>query len=355
MITISTNSCRICLSFCNDDELPMDQFSSMFLKCTGVEVNCKDIPTKICPECLQGLLQVLHFMTRVENTEKVLTSLRDAVEIAPGTELSVNEKPNLISDLIPDVPVADKNINLELLDENFAVEYLEEVNLTENPAHSVETVEVLEDGHYPTPDAIDESYLINSTQTVDSPEKILPPPKTAGRIVRCKFCNIEVRSTSLQRHIKNFHYGIRYQCEHCSRSYTIKENLQVHMKKHHLGKPNKYQCSYCDKTYTNWSGRYYHQIKEHNQNYRHICKLCNKPFLHKAHMDDHVALHHTNRPHRKCPDCDETFFTIDTLTWHKQSCHGDNKRQECKFCEKTFLRKKHLLRHEKTHTNRKEK
>lgn len=344
-LAISANNCRVCLKKCEEEKLSMNQFADLFTKCTGIEIYEEDIPKTICSDCISNLFRVHRFIKQVEETENVLENLfHNSGQNNKGVDSELGTYD-------------------EILDEDHTIEYLEEditivtdSILNQKPSEENEilphVVNVLEDGHYPAPDMSEEN--IGSEKMIYN-ENMLTKQQISRKTVICKYCKNEFRTTSLQRHINNVHLRIRHECSDCGRRYTIKENLQAHIKKHHLGQQTKYhKCNECDKVYKSWAARYYHQISEHNKNYKHCCKHCNKPFLHKTQMEDHIATHHTGAKHRQCPMCDEMFLTLDTLAWHKEAVHGDQQRHQCRFCVKNFKRKRHLTRHEKTHMDKQE-
>merc|ERR1711974_517741 len=52
---------------------------------------------------------------------------------------------------------------------------------------------------------------------------------------------------SLVEHIKYVHYGHRYECEFCEKSYSAKKTLVQHIKALHEGQRQK--CIFCGTTY----------------------------------------------------------------------------------------------------------
>lgn len=352
VLVISANNCRVCLKECNEEKLSMSQFADLFTKCTGVEACQQDIPKAICSDCVSNLYYVHRFIKQVEKTENVLANLSKNVE-AQTTGVKDEYKEERVFSGYEEM--LDEDNSIEYLEEEIPIDDITMVNLNESPEKSevlTELVDVLEDGHYPAPDISEENIRL---EKLISNENLPKKQQNSRKTVICEYCKAEFRPTSLQRHINNVHFRIRHECSHCGRFYTIKENLQAHIKKHHLGQQTKHhQCNECDKVYKSWAARYYHQIREHNKNYKHCCEYCEKPFLHKTQMEDHIASHHTGIKHRQCPMCDDMFLTLDTLAWHKETVHGNQQRQQCRFCCKTFKRKRHLNRHEKTHTDKKE-
>lgn len=166
--------------------------------------------------------------------------------------------------------------------------------------------------------------------------------------VKCPECHMFVTKSSLNRHINNVHRNIKHACEKCGKTYTLKENLKVHMKKHHFGTNGTFNCRYCDKSYNNWTSRYYHEIGEHSKDFKLKCQFCQKNFLHKTQLEDHIATSHTGVKNGNCDLCGESFSTPEAVKEHREKVHAVMEFQ-CKYCEKKFLRRDNLRRHERSH------
>ena len=57
-----------------------------------------------------------------------------------------------------------------------------------------------------------------------------------SKFVQCPECQVLfTKGTSMKRHYRSQHEGIKYSCKECSKQFTQKENFQKHMKSKHKG------------------------------------------------------------------------------------------------------------------------
>ena len=77
------------------------------------------------------------------------------------------------------------------------------------------------------------------------------------------------------------------------------------------------------------------------------CEICGKSYKQKKHMLRHQQSH-TKQDH-KCNTCNSTLKTERNLTEHMDTSHS-NKSYYCDQCEKSFKCKAYLKQHMKRHT-----
>ena len=78
------------------------------------------------------------------------------------------------------------------------------------------------------------------------PTDIIVTCETAGLFI-CSNCDKQfTRKSSLERHIKSSHEGIKYPCNKCDKTYANKVDVKNHVKSVHEGV--KFQCEFCDFT-----------------------------------------------------------------------------------------------------------
>ena len=110
----------------------------------------------------------------------------------------------------------------------------------------------------------------------------------------------------------------RYDCPNCSKSFTQKRYLRVHMGVHTGERP-------------------------------HTCSLCKKAFLYKCNLKLHMTLKHSDVTPHKCSHCDKSFRREYQLLDH-MSTH-DVSAYKCHICVRVFKKNYALKKHLKTHTN----
>ncbi|XP_067014401.1 oocyte zinc finger protein XlCOF6.1 [Anabrus simplex] len=79
----------------------------------------------------------------------------------------------------------------------------------------------------------------------------------------------------------------------------------------------------------------------------HFCSECGKAFYRRKHLQRHEKTHTGGRPH-VCEDCGAGFFRSEHLARHVKTHQGQEK-YECFVCGRKLTRPEHLTRHLKTH------
>lgn len=79
-------------------------------------------------------------------------------------------------------------------------------------------------------------------------------------------------------------------CEHCSRSFVTKGDLNKHMRKHTGSTP--YQCQLCEKRFTDISALYRHSNNIHRSVKQFVCKVCRRSFIKLETARGHLASYH---------------------------------------------------------------
>merc|ERR1712126_73661 len=120
------------------------------------------------------------------------------------------------------------------------------------------------------------------------------------------------------------HYRL-YKCKLCTKSYTRKEGLQVHISEH---RP-PYKCLVCNKRFGDFKSFTIHMAVHENVTFarRRKCNFCHKVFLPNDNLEEHFKLHH------------EQDLTMTTFV----------ERHKCNICRKVFSQKQNLEEHIKVH------
>lgn len=79
------------------------------------------------------------------------------------------------------------------------------------------------------------------------------------------------------------------------------------------------------------------------------CQYCSKTFTRKEHMVNHVRKHTGETPHR-CDICKKSFTRKEHFMNHVM-WHTGETPHHCQACGKKYTRKEHLANHMRSHTN----
>ena len=162
----------------------------------------------------------------------------------------------------------------------------------------------------------------------------------------CKLCGKKMTTvTSLQRHIRETHWGIRgrnkvknfkqhdrKKCPHCSVVRKSDQTLRRHMKVHDDEQP-VFQCGDCGRCFkTVYTLRKHTEI--HTDMRSFICETCGRAFRTFNQLAVHELIHTGEKPHC-CDECGMRFRQIPALLVHKRR-HSGEKPYPCDQCSKTF-------------------
>lgn len=200
--------------------------------------------------------------------------------------------------------------------------------------------------------------------------------------IKCEICGIAYyEQRTLNRHMKNIHSTTqrkRYRCPNalcdkscssigafrmhacvdgrrpqkfmkkfctlCDKRFFNQFELQRHMKRVHVTKPDNYQCAECNKTfvYRKYEAYVLHVAQKCAKNVAYECDYCSRIIPSKAKLIEHFAAQHhiVNIANvQSCPHCEMVFFNTFNLNLHLKKNHVVSK---CDHCNKT-CRSKHGL------------
>ncbi|XP_073963967.1 uncharacterized protein isoform X2 [Choristoneura fumiferana] len=139
-----------------------------------------------------------------------------------------------------------------------------------------------------------------------------------------------------------------YLCSVCNKQFTVKMNVNKHMKLH-MGK-RTYKCNICDQFF--FKKRYLaRHVKETHGEKSFSCDLCEAQFARRSNLIVHKRAHTGEKPF-SCDICKLQFKVKSVLDAHRRT-HTNEKPFACDVCKTKFARRDSLARHRKTHTGEK--
>ena len=142
----------------------------------------------------------------------------------------------------------------------------------------------------------------------------------------CPVCNKKfLLKKNLLTHMKRFHESEgssegKLQCQHCSKSFRYKSELESH-ENTHLGSKN-FKC-HCGKAYSSKKALYDHNKIVHSENKESCaCEICGKVLRDKYKLKYHMMVHSEKR-NFKCSHCSTEFKGGENLRRHVLKFHKD--------------------------------
>lgn len=166
----------------------------------------------------------------------------------------------------------------------------------------------------------------------------------------CEFCGKVFSSTSVlndHRYTHKDQSELPHACQepNCSRRFSSKEKLKVHLMRH-AGIKN-FSCPYCGMRKTTRN-----ELKIH-MNYHTLertwpCRFCSKVCNSSGNLKMHVRAVHEHAKDYACSYCERRFAKADTRKYHEMT-HTGEKPFECEECGKRFTQPAALRTHRKIH------
>ncbi|KAH8294981.1 hypothetical protein KR018_004872 [Drosophila ironensis] len=170
-------------------------------------------------------------------------------------------------------------------------------------------------------------------------------------LLPCEFCEVnfefahEIQTHNEEKHlnkkkrekeVRNTGTGRlrQYLCDICGKSYTQSSHLWQHLRFHQGVKPFVCQEENCDRKFTIRPDLNDHIRKCHTGERPYHCLVCGKRFLTGSVFYQHRLIHRGERRY-ECEECGKRFYRADALKNH-QRIHTGEKPYSCLFCTKTF-------------------
>ncbi|KAI8044331.1 testis-specific zinc finger protein topi [Drosophila gunungcola] len=170
-------------------------------------------------------------------------------------------------------------------------------------------------------------------------------------LLPCEFCEVNFEfANEIQAHNEEKHLNKKkreketrstgtgrlrqYLCDICGKSYTQSSHLWQHLRFHQGVKPFVCQEENCDRKFTIRPDLNDHIRKCHTGERPYLCLVCGKRFLTGSVFYQHRLIHRGERRY-ECEECGKRFYRADALKNH-QRIHTGEKPYSCLFCTKTF-------------------
>lgn len=136
----------------------------------------------------------------------------------------------------------------------------------------------------------------------------------------CEICGIAVFQIAM--HKRNVHGGLKFDCEHCGKTFKGKHSLKLHIE-------------------------YTHE----NPDLRPaLCPHCGAAFRCNSELNKHFLQKHSDAKNYKCGYCERRFKTNSQCRLHERRAHLNIRKWKCSYCPNAFLLRRTLLNHIRTHT-----
>lgn len=138
-------------------------------------------------------------------------------------------------------------------------------------------------------------------------------------------------------------------CPMCNKQFFNKFELNRHMKRTHVTKPDNFNCIGCNKTflYRYWDSFVLHVQQKCAKTIMYECEYCSKMVQSKTKLIEHFDEQHSIISTSKavpCPECSKLFFNKNNLNYHLKKSHLELK---CDRCNKIFRSKTGVSLHQK--------
>jgi len=143
----------------------------------------------------------------------------------------------------------------------------------------------------------------------------------SGIVNECHLCDFKTSlKCSLRKHIAQVHEGQTQTCDMCGK--VVKELKQHKVRGCPYGKKRPhYQCDHCEKSFTLKNGLNRHLRAVHFKIKDHSCAKCNYTTAESFNLRMHIArVHEGKKVVLSCPLCNKNVVNLE---WHLEQYHKD--------------------------------
>lgn len=134
-----------------------------------------------------------------------------------------------------------------------------------------------------------------------------------------------------------------FKCQHCSKIFKERPQLQAHLRVHMGDEPRSFQCPHCTESFKKFDNLHLH-LRIHSVQRPYVCRHCSKSFHYPSSLERHLQTHDPLH----CPHCPKAFARKQDLSYHIL-VHTGERPYKCPHCSKAFKKKQHVEYHLLTH------
>ena len=166
-----------------------------------------------------------------------------------------------------------------------------------------------------------------------------------NKSTQCPECGAEfTTNSSMVRHYRSKHEGVKYPCNQCDYQATHKHHLLTHIQSVHEG--IKYPCNQCCQQFTKQSNLQNH-IQSVHEGIKYSCDQCDQQFTQKSHLQRHIRSVHEGVKY-PCNQCDYQATQQSKLQAHISAKHSDTVLK-CDYCDYQTKWRQHYNKHINAH------
>lgn len=165
-----------------------------------------------------------------------------------------------------------------------------------------------------------------------SPEAMIYPPSDMNLNASSADYSENFQKEEFQPSLENDNgISCSYSCEECGKGFSLKRQLQAHIRTHADKKP--YICQFCNKSFQNANNFKVHPCS-HTDEGPYKCEMCGHSFPILLNLTAHMRTH-MGEPPFICEYCSKQFSQKSALTVHIRT-HTGAKPFKCQLCDQTF-------------------
>jgi len=139
---------------------------------------------------------------------------------------------------------------------------------------------------------------------------------------RCPHCTKEIKSCTLEQHVREEHGTPRFACQFCGKGFYYKSFMLNHQRLH-TGDYKECICDLCGAVYKSVQVLNRHVRNAHQDLRNHKCLHCDKAFHNKQRLERHINSQHTKAKIWPCPVCHSRYDRKDNLRTHIRKNHSN--------------------------------